>query len=138
MKWHPWDALRQREDIVVHWTDLLPDGVLGATDGGQVWMARGQSQAERRCTLTHELVHIEWDHAGEQTVAVERAVCAEAARRLLPVEDLAREAVWAHDIVEAADDLWVDVDTLLNRLENLDLAERRIIESALAACEQGA
>lgn len=120
--WHPWRTLRERSDIVVHWADL-PRGLLGVTDGVSVWLARDQLQAERRCTLTHELIHIELDHHGCQPRAVERAVAIEAARRLVPIDDLCRVAVWARSTEEAAEELWVDVDTLLTRLESLTQGE---------------
>lgn len=138
MRWHPWRALREREQIIVYWTDDLTCGVLGATDGARVWMARDQLQAERRCTLTHELVHLEWAHLGEQSAAIERAVAVEAARRLIPVEDLVRAAAWAVSVEEAAEELWVDVDTLLVRLENLNENERERLDSFLGDCERGA
>lgn len=132
MTWHPWRTLREREDIIVSWTDRLPTPVLGATDGRHVWMARNQLQAERRCTLTHELVHIEWDHHGCQPGTVERAVSIEAARRLITVEELCQAAVWAHCLEEAAEELWVDVDTLITRLESLTAEEQLMLDHVLA------
>lgn len=131
--------LRERDDVLVQWTDQLPEGVLGATDGARkVWIARDQLQAERRCTLTHELVHLEWGHLGEQPPAIERAVRIEAARRLIPIEDLVRAAVWARSIDEAAEELWVDEETLQTRLDSLEPAERTALIRALREREDGA
>jgi hypothetical protein len=132
-------VLRERDDVLVQWTDQLPEGVLGATDGARkVWIARDQLQAERRCTLTHELVHLEWGHLGEQPPAIERAVRIEAARRLIPIEDLVRAAVWARSIDEAAEELWVDEETLQTRLDSLEPAERTALIRALREREDGA
>lgn len=82
--WHPWRALRSLLTVNLIWTDLFPAGVLGATDGTRIWMIPRQLQAERRCTLTYELVHIERGHVGCQPPAIEAAVHAEVARRLIP------------------------------------------------------
>ena len=128
--WHPWRTLREREDIIVAWTDRLPSQVLGVTDGARIWMAREQLQVERRCTLTHELIHIEQGHHGCQPAHVERLVSVEASCRLITIEDLCRVAVWARSMSEAADELWVDVDTLLVRLESLDTDERVRLDDA--------
>lgn len=136
--WHPWHALRERVDVELEWTDDLPDGVLGVMDGAHVWMARDQLQAERRCTLTHELVHLEWGHMGEQPPAIELAVRVEASRRLIPIEDLVRVAVWAHGLEEAAEELWVDEETLQTRLDSLAPAERDALVTALAERGDGA
>jgi hypothetical protein len=107
-------------------------------DGAHVWMARDQLQAERRCTLTHELVHLEWGHMGEQPPAIELAVRVEASRRLIPIEDLVRVAVWAHGLEEAAEELWVDEETLQTRLDSLAPAERDALVTALAERGDGA
>lgn len=131
--WHPWRALRALVDVEVIWTDRLPDDVLGATDGSRIWMTPRQLQAERRCTLTHELVHIERGHVGCQPPAIEAEVCEEAARRLIPLDDLVRACLWARDPVELADELWVDEATLADRLAHLTEEERHTINAALDA-----
>lgn len=130
--WHPWRALRDRLDLTLIWTDRLPNGVLGATDGTRIWMTPRQLQAERRCTLTHELVHIEHGHRGCQPPAIEAQVRIEAARRLIPLGDLGLAAVWARSPEELADELWVDLDTLLTRLDTCTDREREALNSALA------
>ncbi|MCD4557643.1 hypothetical protein [Schaalia sp. lx-100] len=129
--WNPWHALRERADLALVWTDQLPDGALGATDGRRIYMTKRQLQAERRCTLTHELVHVEWGHDGCQPSAIERSVRAEAARRLIDIDDLTSALIWGHDPDEIAEELWVDVDTLLARLESLTEGERARVERAI-------
>ncbi|WP_143226282.1 hypothetical protein [Actinomyces provencensis] len=63
---------------------------------------------------------------------MERAVSIEAARRLITVEELCHAAVWAHCLEEAAEELWVDVDTLLTRLESLTAEEQLMLDHVLA------
>ena len=131
--WHPWKALRERLDLALIWTEALPASVLGATDGRRIWMTPRQLQAERRCTLTHELIHVERGHTGCQAPAVELEVRIEAARRLIPLEPLIDACLWARDPDELADELWVDRATLDDRLAHLTGDERDVINSALAS-----
>lgn len=134
--WHPWRALRSLLDIDVIWTERLPSGVLGATDGARIWMTPRQLQAERRCTLTHELVHIELGHIGCQPPAIEAEVCEEAARRLITLEDLVHAVIWGQSPNEVAGELWVDLDTLMTRLNTLTDRERQVVNTALARRDQ--
>lgn len=82
------------------------------------------NQVERRCVLTHELVHIELGHRGCQPSAVERDVRAEAAYRLIRLEDLLSGSVWALGPSELADELWVTDMVLHDRLAGLTVGER--------------
>lgn len=130
--WHPWTALRERLDLALIWTEALPANVLGATDGRRIWMTPRQLQAERRCTLTHELIHVEHGHRGCQPDAIEKQVRDAAARRLIPLERLIDACLWARGPEELADELWVDQPTLEDRLSGLTQAERDAINAALA------
>ncbi|MFL6139142.1 MAG: ImmA/IrrE family metallo-endopeptidase [Frankiaceae bacterium] len=113
----------------------LDDDVMGDYDHEQrvVRLDRGLRQAERRCTAAHEYVHAvrgdlpsctDW-HERKQERVVERV----AARLLIPLEDLARASLWSDDVTELADDLWVDVDTLRQRLRDLRPDERDFVVS---------
>ena len=116
--------------------DLLGE----ARDGGAVIALRaGTSAAQRRCTLAHEIVHLErglrdcgqWLHREEQ--AVHRT----AARRLITVTDLVaaiRDLGRADDPAALAQALDVDRETLAVRLAALDPDERRALRRALAPC----
>ena len=54
---HPWRALRALSHVVVEWARPHPT-VPAATDGAsRIWLDPRMSQVERRCVLTHELVH---------------------------------------------------------------------------------
>lgn len=127
--WHPWRALRRLENIVVDWARPHP-ALPAATDGvAVIWMDPRLTQVERRCVLTHELVHIEQGHRGCQPRAIERAVRAEAARRLITLEQLQHAMPWALSVGELADELWVTEMVLLDRLEGLTHAERRTLRT---------
>ena len=108
---------------------VLPAGRFGLVD----WARRAVvvdcrlSEAQRRCTVCHELVHVErgpvpadpWLAARE-----ERAVEAEAARRLIGLEDLAGALAWSGRPAEGAEELRVDARMLGARLAGLDADER--------------
>jgi hypothetical protein len=126
--WNPWRALRDLAHIRLQWAPghELPAGILATYnhDTAVLTMRHGMSQAQRRSVLTHELVHHDRGPVpGWQTPREERAVCKEAARRLIDFEDLARAMVWAGDEHELADMLWVDVATAVARLEALTVTE---------------
>lgn len=131
---HPWRALRNRPEVALHLVEL-PEGILGATDGERIWLDRRQRQAQRRCTLTHELEHLERGHTGCQPPAIEAQVEAAAARKLIPLVALAEAIVWASCEAELAQDLWVDVAMVRARLASLTLEERDYIEGVVARRE---
>lgn len=137
---HPWRALRAMTDVRLHWRDDMPPALRGATDGEHVWLRSGMSQVERRCVLAHELEHVRRGHTSCQPDSVESTVQSAAARYLLPDPHVVAEAlVWARDMAEAADALWVTERVLRHRLDprHLHPAERAIITARVAALEEG-
>ena len=110
---HPWRALRTLTHVVVVWARPHP-AAPAATDGATViWLDPRMTQAERRCALTHELVHLEHGHRGCQPPAVEHAVRAAAARQLITLEQLADALPWSMSLDELADELaQLELDTL--------------------------
>lgn len=133
-RWHPWRVLGRMKGVIVEWTDDLPTDVLGDTDGRRhIRMANGQLQVERRCTITHEMIHVERGHSGCCDEKAEARVRREAARRLVPIRALGDAYVfWGDDLEALADDLWVDISTLRTRLETLHPAERGYLERRVA------
>jgi hypothetical protein len=121
--YNPWRDLAERfPHVQVHIVDL-PDDVLGEIHGsGEViLLRRGTSTAQRRCTLTHELVHLDRglpdDLTPWQLAREERSVEAEAARRLIPAEALTKALrVAGSDERALAAELWVDLATLRARV----------------------
>lgn len=138
MSFHPWRAIRALIDVTVLFE--AEPGRRGS------WCARTRTirihpralQVERRCTATHELVHVELGHAGCQDEATELAVRKEAARRLIRLPALADALMWTRDLAEQADELWVDVPTLQVRLQHLHPAERGYLRRRLAQREESA
>nr|WP_239437567.1 ImmA/IrrE family metallo-endopeptidase [Arthrobacter alpinus] len=106
----------------------MPDGAPGRTDGLRViWLDDRLQQVARRCTLTHELVHFERGHSGCQEPRIEAEVRAEAARRLILIEDLCQHASWATSVHELAEDLWVTPDVVFDRLQTLTPEETALL-----------
>jgi hypothetical protein len=141
-RWHPWrTAAALGLDVYVQ---RLPDDAMGwwDPDGATVYIDSRCTQAERRSTLAHELVHAE---RGDEPCATgwhehkqERAVDAEAARRLIPLGDLVDALLWSRDEHELAWELWVDVAMVRARLQSLTPNEVQDIEERLEAAERGA
>lgn len=133
--YHPWRRFRGLTAWALQQT-VLPSGVHGLTDWltGTVSIELGLTQAERRCTLAHELVHIErgpvpadpWLAAREES-QVERVM----ARRLIDIHDLGEALAWSRHDVEVADELWVDTATLRARINTLTADERAYLEARL-------
>lgn len=127
MTFHPWRALRKRAHIRVSWV-RMPVGELARTNGVDlIWMDQDLLQVERRCTLTHELIHIEQGHTRCQTPKVERRVRAETARRLITMDALCSSMRWALSFEELADELWVTPRVLSDRVLNFTPEEVRIV-----------
>lgn len=134
-RWHPWRMLRDHyADVDVTCRHRLPDRVMGLQLGRRIWLARGLTQAERRCTLTHELVHRERGPVPHDPAAAareERQVDQIAARRLITTEALVDGLRWTRQPDELAEHLWVDRSTLNVRMASLDPLEVAELEHHL-------
>lgn len=127
-RYHPWRELRSREHLELTWADL-PPGVRGITDGSSaIWMEPDQLQVERRCTLAHELAHIDLGHTTKPTVTEERTARRLAARKLIEWEALVDAFRWAHTAEECADELWVIPEVFEDRLRFLHPHERALLK----------
>ena len=131
MRHHPWRDLRSREDVIVSWRADLPPPYRAVTDGRDIWMSSKLLQVERRCTLTHELVHMDLGHADCQDEAVEARVRRVTARRLLSAHQLVPVAQWTQSVEEAADELWVTPEVLRDFMASLSPVERLMVECAV-------
>lgn len=117
---NPWADLTSRPQLDLCWGGL-PPGQLGATDGRRIWIATGLTIRERRCTLAHELVHIDLDLVSDVTWASEQRVRDVTARRLLPdIDAIVSTLAGGVDVATASDELWVTEDILTDRLTNLN------------------
>lgn len=129
---HPWRRLRELAHVTLLWHD---GGPMGRTNfrTQTISLRRGLNWAERRCTVQHELLHIErgpvpMTLAGREEERVRR----ETARRMLPcVKRIGEALAWAYDEHEAADELCVDVHVLRYRMRHLHPAERGYLRRRL-------
>lgn len=142
-RWHPWRVLGRMSHVRVEWTHDLPAGVLGDTDGRtHIRMLIGQLQTERRCTITHEMIHVERGDDGCCDLKAEARVRRETARRMITIFALGEALAFYGelDVVALADEMWVDLDTLRIRLDpkNLHPAERHYLRRRLAKIEGAA
>jgi hypothetical protein len=126
--WHPWRVLRDHhDDVTVSCLHRLPDRIMGLQLDRRIWLARGLTQAERRCTLTHELVHRERGPVPTDPLGAareERVVDEIASRRLITLGALVDGLRWTRHSRELAELLWVDEPTLHARMNAFDPTER--------------
>jgi hypothetical protein len=135
VEFHPWRAIRALgHRVEVRWE--RHDDVLGS------WCERtrtmtlhpDQNQAERRCTATHELLHLQ---RGDTTC--DWRTHRDAARLLIDLHALADAlALYGDDHAQIADELWVDRETLQARLDHLHPAERGYLRRRLSMKENSA
>ncbi|KDS94146.1 hypothetical protein DHOM_02990 [Dermabacter hominis 1368] len=121
--YNPWDHLHAAFPAVrVEFTRL--DGRCGETNGRDlIRLDKRLLQVERRCTLAHELVHLEAGEGRACTPSREREVNQIAAARLISLEALVKASRWARDPLELAEELWVTRSMLEARCETLTAAE---------------
>jgi uncharacterized protein (DUF1778 family) len=132
MKWDPEAELERRKHLKLVWVDR--GGRRGCIDfrTGEVRVRRSDPPHERKCVMSHELVHDErgpvprWLTAREESTVRE-----ESARRLIALDALAQALRWTSFITEAAAELAVDVPTLQARLITLTDDERAELSEAL-------
>ena len=107
-----------------------------------ILLERGLSIAQGRCTLAHEIAHMDLGHyptgVGHFDRRQERDADALAGRRLLPVHLLADALQVGCDVVAAAEELCVTVDVIRERMERLHPAERHALRRALNRLEVAA
>lgn len=132
--YHPWREARRREHLTIDFA-RLPDSRRGCIRDGRVTINTADDQAQRRCTITHELVHDERQVfprdrvlRAREEATVERI----AARRLIMLEQLADTLRWTREPREAAAELWVDVPMLVAFIRSLTDEERRWLGRELA------
>lgn len=134
LRWHPWRILRtQHPNVEVSCQHRLPDHLMGLQRGVRIWLCKTLTQVERRCTLTHELVHQERGLVVDPAAAAREELVVDeiAARRLITLPALIDGLRWTRQPCELADHLWVDEPTLKTRLNTLDPIEVTEIEHAL-------
>lgn len=135
MGWNPWRHIGVfYPHIIVDISRELPGRLWGVQFGRHIWLCRRLNQARRRCTLTHEIVHLERGPVPADPVGLareERVVSQIAARRLITIDALADALAWTRDPHQLAEALWVDVPTLRARIDALDPLEVADLEHRL-------
>lgn len=133
-RYDPW------HDLSVNWPEVevvlepMAGTLLGVLRYPVIALRSGTSAAQRRCTLAHELVHLERGvrDCGRWAAREELLVHREVARRLVTPEALAaavRALGGAEDVAALAPALDVDRQTLGLRLELLTSTERARIRT---------
>lgn len=133
--WSPWRHLRTRfRDVRVYELELDGD-LLGCVDVDRrlIWLDSRLTEAERRCTLAHELGHLERGSACSPGAGSreEQAVEEWAAVRLIDARALARALQWSCRVEEIADELWVDEHAVRARFRTLTDEEQDLILVAI-------
>jgi hypothetical protein len=124
----PWADLADNWPEVEVVIEPMRGTLLGELRYPVIALRAGTSAAQRRCTLAHEIVHLERGvgDCGPWAAREELLVHAEAARRLIRLEDLAvaMRSVDASPpaLAQALD---VDLQTLSLRVDRLTARERR-------------
>jgi hypothetical protein len=131
----PWHALADFDQARVVYAELPPRR-RGEVDfrTQTITLHRMLDPTTQRCTLAHELVHLE--RGPVMLFAApreERTVAAIAARRLVGIDELAEALRWSQDERSIADELAVDVRTVRVRMRSLDDAEREFLSARVAA-----
>lgn len=130
-RYDPWRQLHEQWPEIAVRTQPMPGRLLGWIRYPVIALRAGTTAAQRRCTLAHEIVHLERGitECGPWAAHEERQVHAIAARRLITLDDLAcavREYGPTYRRV-LAQALEVDGETMAVRLELLSDAERRLL-----------
>lgn len=130
---HPWRRLRELgAHVTLAWHD---DGPMGSTTHSTttVSLRRGLTWAERRCTLQHELLHIETGPLPRGLRAKdEERVRRETALRMIPdIRPVGDAIAWSLSEDEAADELGVDVPVLRYRLKHMSPQEQSWLRARL-------
>jgi hypothetical protein len=138
-EYDPWVDVRFNWPQVLVVIEEMPDDLLGEVrDGGRLIALRaGTSGAQRRCTLAHEIVHLERGilDCGPWLQREELQVHSCAARRLIPLRSLiaaVRDLGAPDDQGALAQLLDVDSETLRLRLQQITSRERRLLRRGLA------
>ncbi len=135
--WHPWRHIAKHFPHVIVCTSYeLDRGVRGLVKGNRIWICRTLDQAERRTTLSHEIVHLErgivrHPPGSRYTLREEKVVDRIAAKRLIPLDRLIDALQWTRHPAEVAEILWTTERIVKCRMEALDPVEVAELEYRL-------
>ncbi|WP_338020921.1 hypothetical protein [Rhodococcus sp. YH1] len=113
----------------------LGDRTKGLMTAHGIYLDCRLNQTGRRCTLTHEIIHLERGpvpHHPYFAAIEEHIVEVLSARRLITLPHLLDALAWTQHPFELAEELWTDVDTVTTRVQHLTREERAHINRELA------
>jgi hypothetical protein len=136
-RYDPWRDLRENWPEVWVVDEPMSGRLLGWLCYPVIALRAGTTAAQRRCTLAHEIVHLERGvgDCGPWAGREERQVHALAARRLIDIDELVRgirDSGGTQDLAALAQALDVDRDTLRVRWDMLTATERAAIADPVA------
>lgn len=135
----PDSFIRQRHpDVRVEETDLLPNSILGGVDHEKriIWLARGLSEVQRRCTLAYEIAQFQQGPTPTDPclAAAYRRVAEDwAALMLVPSEAFVDAWAACLDLAAMAARVGVDLQMFRARIRAASDADQ---DAAIAAIEQ--
>ncbi|MDN5585879.1 MAG: ImmA/IrrE family metallo-endopeptidase [Brevibacterium sp.] len=125
---HPWRELRERGDgVVLHFTRFNDTRVAATNGNNAIWLDQDLLQVERRCAIQHEQAHIDLGHTNCDDPREEQAARRLTAQKLIAWDALVDVFKWAHNALEAADELWVTPEVLGDRLRFLHPHEKGLL-----------
>lgn len=147
-RYNPWADLRSRPQVRLAWRPPEIADALGTVDPdtGEIVIAPGLTFEERRCTIAHELAHLDRGDTGHDPdhpdawryeLRDEEATEQLAARRLIWIDDLIDALAPGHDWCRVAAELEVDLTTLFARMRGMSDRERAYVWAELDRREAG-
>lgn len=137
MQVNPWQRLAgDWPDLPVEYADLGSPYLHGQTHWRngvpvKVVLHERLTQVQRRCTLAHELEHLDRGAPCETLRAsIEARIVKATARYLLPDLEILAATLAAYDLRRAADELWVTFPLLVERLRALTDRELDLVTDA--------
>lgn len=139
----PWSDLGERyPGVHVAAHAIAPARAAWLPDERVILLDRGLSITEGRCTLAHEIAHMDLGHyptgVGHFDRRQEREADGLAARRLLPLVALVEAVRGGWDLPAAAVELRVTHDVIQSRLDRLHPSERHALRKVTARFEVAA
>lgn len=121
----PWRRLEQLDGWRVDWMWAPRAAGLTRWRDRVIELDIRLSERAVRCVLSHEVVHAERGPFPRRLLSREEEIVSrESARRLIDLHPLGEALAWSLHPHEAADELWVDTNTLDARIRGLSDAER--------------
>lgn len=129
---HPWRRFRDDWGHVSLVWEPLDGDYHALTDGRRVIMDPDLLQVERRCSIEHEMIHLERGEHCTQDPVVEARVNRIAARRLIPFPALMDAMAWSDQLEEVADELWVTPEIAQARIDSLRPGQVAVLAELIA------